>query len=270
MKVVKLLLYLIFALVGFLASIVGSMTGIGGGVLIKPILDLTGLMSVASISFLSGATVLSMSVYAVAKAYLNRDPEEESNLGTIVPLGLGAAIGGIIGKNIFDYFANTMPNPDGVGGLQSIVLGLVTLITLIYAIKEDSIRTHRVRNTLVIVIIGLLLGIISAFLGIGGGPINLMVLSFLFSMDITTAALSSLNVIMFSQIASIGNTILTNNVPTIPIPILILMVISGILGAAVGRKIEEKMSSRQIRSLYIFALIVIIVLNIINTYRFLG
>ena len=50
----NLYLYVIFAMVSFLASVAGAICGIGGGVLIKPILDTFGVLSVASISFLSG------------------------------------------------------------------------------------------------------------------------------------------------------------------------------------------------------------------------
>ena len=54
-------LYFIFLAVSFFASVVGAICGIGGGVLIKPLLDAFGVLSVASISSLSGCTVLSMS-----------------------------------------------------------------------------------------------------------------------------------------------------------------------------------------------------------------
>lgn len=50
---------------------------------------------------------------------------------------------------------------------------------------------------------GVLLGIISSFLGIGGGPINLVVLGYCFSMDSKTAAVISLYIILFSQLASL-------------------------------------------------------------------
>ena len=42
----------LFFLVAFLASIVGAICGIGGGVIIKPTLDSFHVMSVAAISFL--------------------------------------------------------------------------------------------------------------------------------------------------------------------------------------------------------------------------
>ena len=50
---------MLFSVVSFLASIAGAICGIGGGVIIKPALDLLGWASVSTISFLSGCTVLS-------------------------------------------------------------------------------------------------------------------------------------------------------------------------------------------------------------------
>ena len=54
------MIYLIFLVVCFAASIVGAICGIGGGVIIKPVLDSFGVLDVTAISFLSGCTVLSL------------------------------------------------------------------------------------------------------------------------------------------------------------------------------------------------------------------
>jgi uncharacterized membrane protein YfcA len=45
---------LISILVSFCASVIGCICGIGGGVIIKPVLDATSGMGVSAISFLSG------------------------------------------------------------------------------------------------------------------------------------------------------------------------------------------------------------------------
>ncbi len=45
----------------------GAICGIGGGVIIKPTLDAFGVLSVSTISFLSGCTVLAMTCYSVIK-----------------------------------------------------------------------------------------------------------------------------------------------------------------------------------------------------------
>ena len=51
-------------LVSFFACTVGAICGIGGGILIKPVLDATGVADVATINFLAGCTVLSMTLYS--------------------------------------------------------------------------------------------------------------------------------------------------------------------------------------------------------------
>lgn len=84
---------LFYLAVSFLASIAGAICGIGGGVIIKPVLDLFSLDSVATISFLSGCTVLSMSCYSVGKSMLAGEKAVEMKTGT--PLAVGAAIGGV-------------------------------------------------------------------------------------------------------------------------------------------------------------------------------
>ncbi len=58
---------ILFFVVSLLACIGGSICGIGGGVIIKPVHDALKVMSVSSISCLSGCTVLSMSVVSVYK-----------------------------------------------------------------------------------------------------------------------------------------------------------------------------------------------------------
>ena len=84
---------IVFFAVSILSSIVGSICGIGGGVIIKPVLDATGIMSVSSISFLSGCTVLAMSVVSVYKNV--RAKTAKLNVRTATGLAVGAALGGL-------------------------------------------------------------------------------------------------------------------------------------------------------------------------------
>ena len=99
---------------------------------------------------------------------------------------------------------------------------IVTLGTLIYTIYKAKIKTYKVENAIVCVLIGVFLGIMSSFLGIGGGPINLVVLFFFFSMSTKIAAENSLYIIFFSQIASLVSTIISGSVPDFQIGVLTL------------------------------------------------
>ena len=263
----SLYLYLIFLGVSFGASVVGAICGIGGGVLIKPILDAFGVLSVASISFLSGCTVLSMSCYSVLKARLSKESLVDLKTGT--PLAIGAAIGGVTVKMMFQYLSDMFTNKDQVGAIQAVCLLIITLGTMIYTLKKDQIKTLHVQNPLVCIAIGLVLGICSSFLGIGGGPINLVVLFYFFSMDTKTAAQNSLYIILFSQITSLVNTLITHTVPEFEVGLLILMVGGGILGGAAGRIVNKRMDVNMVNKLFIGLMAVIMLICAYNIYQFM-
>lgn len=261
-------LLLLFALVSFGASIAGAICGIGGGVIIKPTLDAFGVLSVSAISFLSGCTVLGMTCYSVGKSKLSGESLIDMKTGT--PLAIGAAIGGVVGKSMFQTLSGMFANKDMVGAVQASCLLVITLGTLIYTLKKDKIHTYHVANVAACVLIGVVLGIFSSFLGIGGGPINLVVLFFFFSMETKTAAQNSLYIILFSQITSLINTLVTGTIPEFSFLLLAVMVICGILGGASGRVINKKIDSKVVDKLFIILMVVIIFINIYNIFQFMG
>lgn len=252
---------LIYLLVSFGASIVGAICGIGGGVVIKPVLDLLQLGTVSTINFLSGCTVLSMSLYSVGKGMIRRESNVEFSTGT--PLAIGAVLGGIAGKELFSAVKRVFANGEMVGGVQAIALGIITVGTLLYTIKKANIRTRHITSKALCVMIGLLLGIMSSFLGIGGGPINLVVLGYLFSMDSKTAAANSLYIILFSQLASLISTAFSGFPEFEPV-VLALMVAGGIGGGIVGRALNKKMDNQAVDKLFVCLMALIIAICVFN------
>lgn len=251
----------------FGASVVGALCGIGGGVIIKPVLDAFGIMDVAAISFLSGCTVLSMTTYSVLKSRIAGSKEVKMNTG--LPLAIGAAAGGILGKWLFSLIQAISEDKNRVGAVQAACLLAVTAGTLLYTIRKDKVKTHHIESALCSVMIGVALGIISSFLGIGGGPINLVVFYYFFSMTTKTAADNSLYVIFFSQLACLIQTLLKGDVPDFAPAILILMIAGGIAGGIVGRAVNKKIKESSVEKLFIALMVVIMLINIYNIYRFI-
>lgn len=258
---------LIFFIISLLASIGGAICGIGGGVIIRPILDLCAVASVPAISFMSGCTVLSMSVYSVTSSLVSKK-ENLIKLYPAVPLSVGAAIGGLVGKELFSQACKVFENQNHVGAVQAGVLAVVTLGTLIYVIFKSKIKTLDVKNVIVAGIIGLLLGVISSFLGIGGGPINLIVLLFFFGMDTKAAAQNSLFIILFSQLASLISTLVTNTVPEFDVLSLVVMIIGGIFGGMIGRVFSRKMDEKAVDKLFLALIALIILMCVFNAVRY--
>lgn len=259
---------LLFFVVSFLASVVGAICGIGGGVIIKPTLDLFGWESVSTISFLSGCTVLSMSCYSVTKSMLAG--ERKVNVHTGTPLAIGAAIGGVIGNQLFTLIKSQFENPNTVGGVQAVCLAVVTFGTLLYTIYKSKIQGYQIKKISICLMIGLGLGMMSSFLGIGGGPINLVVLYYFFQMETKTAAANSLYIILFSQFASFITTIVLGNVPDFKIITLIFMVCGGISGGIIGRKVNKKLDNKAVDKLFIGLMVAIIMISIYNVWKYVN
>ena len=257
---------LVFFAASFLASVAGAICGIGGGVIIKPVLDAFGLYSVSTISFMSGCIVLAMTAYSVIKANLAHESVIEKGVSTW--LGIGAALGGLLGKQLFDSVKAMFENADTVGAVQAAALFVITLGTALYTVKKSKIKTHRDKNGAACIAIGLCLGLMSAFLGIGGGPINLVVLYFFFSMETKTAAQNSLYIILISQIASLLFTIVTGKVPEFPVILFAVMVCCGILGGVVGRKINRRIDNAAVDKLFLGLLTVIMLVCCYNFYQY--
>ncbi len=259
-------MYFIFFLVSFLASVVGAICGIGGGVIIKPLLDAAGIMSVSAISFLSGCPVFAMSAVSVGSSMRNRTVHVK--FAVTLPLAIGSAVGGLAGKTLFQVIKNMVASENTVGFVQAAMLLAITFITFLYTLKKSKIHTLKLKNALICVGVGILLGFFSAFLGIGGGPINLMVLSYFFSMDTKEAAVNSLFVILVSQIFSLTQTILSGNIPEIEVLFLILMVIGGILGGKAGSRINRKIQVKHVNYLFEGLMVLIMAICGYNMYGF--
>ena len=257
--------YLFYFLICITSTTLGAISGIGGGVIIKPVMDAVSGLSVSAISFLSGCTVLSMSVVSVLRGR-DSDAKIDPKKGTL--LALGGAVGGVSGKMLFDVIKSAFGNDGLIGTIQSLLMVVLTVGVFVYVLNKATIRTRNVTNPIACFCIGLTLGVMSSFLGIGGGPINLAVLYYFFSMDTKTAALNSLYIILFSQIASFCSTVFQGRVPDFHILILVVMAAGGILGGFVGRSFSKKMRSSQVDTLFRWMLVIITAISCYNLYHY--
>ena len=248
------------------ASTIGGVCGIGGGVVIKPLLDATGIMSVTTLSFLSGLTVLAMAMVNVWKNRKNKAIDVKRSL----PLGIGAAIGGVLGKQVFQSLKAAVGSDQLVGLVQSVVLGILVLGTLIYVRNKSRIVTKSIQSPWACAAVGAALGVLSSFLGIGGGPMNLAVLYYFFSMDTKQAAINSILVILLSQLASLGMTLASGTVPAFDWGVLIAMASAGILGGLFSARLQKKLPAEKVDVLFQILLVIILLICTYNGLKAVG
>jgi uncharacterized membrane protein YfcA len=250
-----------FLLISFIASALGGVSGIGGGVIIKPALDSFTSLNVSTISFLSGCTVLSMTIVTL---YRNRKLEIKLHKRISSLLAFGGILGGLAGKYLFDVIMETASSEASVGALQSAVLGIMVFGVLLFLIFKRHLRTFHLEHALPIVLVGLLLGSVASFLGIGGGPINIALLYLLFSMNSKEAALNSIFIIFLSQSASLIFTAARSLIPSFDPLILAMMITGGISGALLGSFVTRKVSLRGVDTIFAAVLVIILGMSAAN------
>ena len=113
------------------------------------------------------------------------------------------------------------------------------------------------------------MGIIAAFLGIGGGPLNLSALVLFFSMSLKTAALYSMFIILFAQGANLIRWGVFTGFPEIDINFMIAVIIGSVAGALIGSSLYKKVDSRILKKLYSGVLIFVIIVAAVNLVKYI-
>ena len=175
--------------------------------------------------------------------------------------------GGVIGDTILGKLIEFSKNPEMIQQAQNVLLLLLLVLVLLYINKYKETIRFKLHNKILIVIIGIFLGMISTFVGIGGGPINIVALTLFFSMETKDAAVNSLILILFSQASKILNTSITKGLGTFDLTMLIYMIPAGVIGGIIGSKLNKQVSSKYITKVFNGVLVFIIGITLFNIFR---
>ena len=243
---------IIYSIIVLCATMIGAITGLGGGIIIKPAFDFVGIDATSMISVYSTVAVFTMCLVSIYKRSTQGfHVQKQIALG----LAFGSIIGGKIGDVIFLQAVDSWGS-QAVSATQSVILFLLIGGIILFTINKERIRTLEVTNLVAIVTIGLTVGIISVYLGIGGGPLNIALLVYFFSMKAKDAAAYSILMIFFAQIIKMGTVIRDfekyNNVSLV----ILAIAIFAVLGGWIGTKIQSKLSHEAVEKMYLGLMVV--------------
>ena len=138
--------YVLYFLIAIGATTVGSLTGMGGGVIIKPLMDVLHGFDVQTIGVLSSLTVFSMSVVSIGKQMLART---KIPFGTAIPLALGSVAGGLAGEKLLQVIVDALRANSAVTVVQNVVLSLLILAVFLYMKNKSRIPSRELRGVVV-------------------------------------------------------------------------------------------------------------------------
>ncbi|MDC3417322.1 sulfite exporter TauE/SafE family protein [Aquibacillus salsiterrae] len=259
-------IFVLYFFIGFVASTLGAMAGLGGGVIIKPVLDLFGHFDLPTIGVLSSATVFAMSATSLIGL---RHTEIEIEKTTSTLFAIGSIVGGFLGKIIFNFIVINIGLTNVIGAFQSAFLAALLIVIVIFVKYQKLFTMYDVKSKSIIVLVAFFLGLISAFLGIGGGPLNVAILTWLFTMNAKEASVNSIFIIFFSQLASLILVVVQTDLANYNFSMLGYMIVGGILGGLVGSKLITRHSNKTIQRIFNSTILMILGINLINLVKFL-
>ncbi|AXQ77753.1 sulfite exporter TauE/SafE family protein [Streptococcus chenjunshii] len=254
---------ILYTLIVLFATAIGATSGAGGGAIIKPLFDLIGIDNATVIGIYATIAVFAMclsSIYRHAKNGVTFDKK------VLFGLSIGSVIGGILGEMVFKRLTQAVSNHT-VTLVQSIMLFIVLLSVLVFTQFRERLPKYRLMHFPTIVVVGMLIGALSVFLGIGGGPLNIIALVGMMSYTTKESAPYSIAMIFFAQISKVIKLVAAappENFRWILVP---LIVVAAILGGHLGTIINHRSTDKQVNRIYavlMTGLLIVCFYNIIS------
>ena len=250
---------------GFLIGILASMTGVGGGVFIVPILTFFYGFVVNAATGTSSATIIFTAIASTFNYAKQKRVYYKTGLILVITTAPGAYIGA--------WFATIIEGPllGIVFGVFLILVAAHTIISLIR--KKTQEKAQNVKTDMELVKsgktiafgvgLGLFGGIASGLLGIGGGTLIVPIMTFALGMPIHYATATSMFTMIFTSISAVTKYYQSN---LINFPVALTLAAGSIIGAQVGAYTSKKISGRNLT--LIFGIILLVAgVNMIIKYR---
>ena len=234
---------------GFVAGMLGSMIGLGGGIIMVPVMTITGFLP---------TTAVSNSLYGVlassASSTISYSRRVKIDYGLALRLGLPGVPGAILG-----VLLSTEVTPD----IFQILFAVVMIMTATYLFVKkriESIQT-RPKKYMIIVTMGVsfLAGIASAFFGIGGGLVLLPLMVIGMGMSMKQAVpISMMALIITASAGVVAHTLMGH-------PEFLqsgLLIIGCLAGGHVGASLHSRLSEYRLR-IYAAVFIIVVATKII-------
>lgn len=182
-----------FIPLGFVAGILGSMVGLGGGIIVVPVLTFFGFPPT-----LSASNSLFAALSNATASTISYSKQKRIDYAIGLKLGLLSIPGTILGALI---------STDSSPVIFKILFGILLVASSIYIYLRKKIETSKSRTGSKIMILTIVAsffaGIISSFFGIGGGIVFVPLMVIGLSMTMKIAAPTSQFILLFASLSGV-------------------------------------------------------------------
>jgi len=238
---------IILILVGILVGTLSGFFGIGGGMILIPILMVLGI----DIKTAIGISIVQMVFSSLYGSYLNHK-KGSLIIGEGVWVGIGGFIGGLLGARVSNMIPDTT--------LQYMFLGLLAFALIrLFSAKISDNNSVKSLSKVVLFGVGVLIGVFAIALGVGGSILLTPILAGFLLYPIKKAVSAGLFFVAFSSVAGLASHLSSG---TIDIEKGLYVACSSLLGVFLGIWLKDKVSSSKHKNylliMYLVAMILLI------------
>jgi uncharacterized membrane protein YfcA len=234
-------------LIGLTGGFLSGLLGLGGGVIMLPLLTLVGGIS---IKLATGTSLVHILVAAVAGTLSHfRTGMVDFKAGLI--LGIAGIGGGCLGSFL------SVPMSAQILNLIFLLLVVIAVLLLFAPLKSNNEAYRKgVFNKIEGILIGLGCGLLVGILGVGGGFILIPLMTYVLRIPLRVTIGTSLMIIL---ITSLGTFVAKYGVGHIHLTITLLVISGSVVGALLGGYVSRKTHIKYLRLILIFLLCLIFI-----------
>ena len=231
-------------LVGVFIGTMSGFFGIGGGMILVPILLVLGI----DIKDAIGISIIQMVFSSIYGSYLNHK-KGSLIIGEGIFVGFGGFLGGYIGGYVTQSISDTV--------LQFTFMGLLlfALFRLFFSPNHEDESQTKSLNKALLFAIGVGIGIFSMTLGIGGSIILTPLLVGFLHYPLKKAVSAGLFFVVFSSVAGMISRLSSGS---IDFSNALIVAVASLLGVGMGIWLKDHITSKNhkmaLLALYVFAL----------------
>ena len=233
-------------IVGILVGAISGFFGVGGGMLLTPILFTIGFDFKSAI----GISIVQMVFSSVYGSYLNY---KKGSL--IVSEGLYIGFGGFIGGFIGGTMTSSIP--DTVLQYMFLSMLIFALLRLLFSRANSDDSETSTPNRWLLLAIGIAIGIVAILLGVGGSILLLPILVGFLHYPIKKAVSAGLFFVVFSSIAGLASRLSTG---TIDMHNGLIVAVAALAGVVIGIWLKDHVADRYHKLSLIMLYVIIIIM----------
>jgi len=254
-------IFLLSMLLGLVAGLLAGLFGLGGGVIIVPVLVFvfsSNNFPESMAMIMAVATSLSTIVFTSAASILTHHKLGAIKWGDVKRLSPGILLGAGFGAVIADYIEADILKYFFIAYLLYVSIGMAWP-------QNNKMKAVRKIRSRVDYLMGLVIGFLSSLLGIGGGTLTV---PFLLSRQLAmknAVAISSVCGLPIAISSTVSYIVLGRNVDLLPewsvgyiyLPALAGIVICSVVTAPIGAKLANKLPAKKLKRYFSIVLFLI-------------